>query len=121
MMTEDSGELVPTLWGTLFIWQEEAAECAAPQEELAFNLETIALVIPDRRVVLALKRAAKAARGNDTERMLKTLAAAARSVERHLPRFTSLWRRVLKRNSRRDVDRPRGGASQWENHFSFSF
>jgi hypothetical protein len=37
MMTEDSGELVPTLWGTLFIWQEEAAECAAPQEELAFQ------------------------------------------------------------------------------------
>jgi hypothetical protein len=84
MMTEDR-ELVPTLWGTLFIWQDEAAEAGAPQEELAFNLEKIALVVSDRRVVQALKKAAEAARGNDTSRMLKTLAAAARSVERHLP------------------------------------
>jgi len=83
-MTEDR-ELVPTLWGTLWLWQEEAAECAAPQQELAFNLEKIALVVSDRRVVQALKKAAGAARGNDSSHMLKALAAAARSVERHLP------------------------------------
>jgi hypothetical protein len=97
MLTEDNElELVPTLWGTLLLWQEEAAEVEAPQQELAFNLSKIALMVPDRRVVQALKRAAKAASGNDTSRMVKALDAAMRSVERHLPEdyFPPLYKLV---------------------------
>jgi hypothetical protein len=97
MLTEDNElMLVPTLHWTLLQWLDEADDAEAPQEELAFNLEKIALVVSDRRVVLALKKAAEAARGNDTSRMLKALAAAARSVERHLPEdyVPPLWKLV---------------------------
>jgi hypothetical protein len=78
-------ELVPTLWFVMRQWQEEAADGAAPEETLALNLDKIALVVPDRRVAQALKRAAEAARGNDTSRMLSALEEAVQSVERYLP------------------------------------
>jgi hypothetical protein len=96
MMTEDNEfELVPTLHFVLWQWQQEADGADAPQEELAFNLDKIALVVPDRTVAQALKRAAKAARGDNTS-LVRALAAAAQSVERHLPEdyFPELWKLV---------------------------
>jgi hypothetical protein len=87
--------------------------CAAPQQELALNLDKIALVVPDRRVVLMLKRAAKAARGENTNHMLKALERAARSVERHLPEdyFPELWKLVHLAPSTQDA-----GADRYFNH-----
>src|SRR5260370_10287342 len=93
MLIEDY-ELGPTLHWPLLQWQQEADGADAPQEVLAFNLDKIALVVPDRRVVQALKKAAKAARGDNTSRMVRALAAATQSVERHLPEdyFPELWK-----------------------------
>jgi hypothetical protein len=91
MMTEDSGELVPS--GEPCSYGRRKPPNVA---RLAFNLEKIALVVPDRRVVQALKKAAKAARGDNTSRMVRALAAATQSVERHLPEdyFPELWKLV---------------------------
>jgi hypothetical protein len=89
-------EYIPTLLGALLIWQQEAAECDAPQEVLAFNLEKVALVVPDRAVARALKRAAKAARAENTPDMLCELEVATRCVVERLPDgyIPELWKLV---------------------------
>src|SRR5260370_41535646 len=62
MLIEDY-ELGPTLHWTLLQWQQEADGADAPQEVLAFNLDKIALVVPDRRVVQALKEGGQGREG----------------------------------------------------------
>jgi hypothetical protein len=98
MTTEDNEfEVVPTLWFAMRQWQQEAiAGAGAPEKELAASLDKIALVVPSRTVARALKKAAEAARGTNSDLMMRELEAALQSVERYLPDdyFPELWKLV---------------------------